>query len=97
MVWTFVRTPSIGARTSEFFIWASSFFIVSPSELRLRSRSIRSASTAPRSRFDPHCPINCRDGGTAAYCDHFRHRHQEIICQREKEHECCSTAQQESF
>ena len=36
---------------SALFIWASNFLVVSSSELRLRSRSIRSVSTAPLSRF----------------------------------------------
>src|SRR6476659_2205292 len=183
----------MGARTSEFFIWASDFFVVSSSDLRLRSRSIRSVSTAPRSRlasllafsystagtlpdpttfssrcrlssaafsnseeangsaarllqssssflvsncrqqltffnaladcattggerfrqlnetvilcsnshhkgrFNPHGPIHRGDGRTPADRDHFRHRHQEIIRQREKEYECCSTTPQNSF
>src|SRR5947207_2931456 len=51
IVCTLVRSPSIGDRTSALFIWASNFLVVASSELRLRSRSIRSVSTAPRSRF----------------------------------------------
>jgi hypothetical protein len=55
------------------------------------------SNTHHKGRLDAHSPVDCGDSCATADRNDFRHRHQEILRQRENKQQRDSTAPQKPF